>query len=92
MSPPTRPDAIIFILVGLAGDLSRRKLVPALDNLFVENRLPEYFAILVVGHRHRRPEDFRGAALAVRLVDFSIFFMVNGQWAGGFSWQYFTTM
>jgi cytochrome d ubiquinol oxidase subunit II len=54
MSPPTRPEAIIFIMVGLAGDLSRRKLVPALDNLFVENRLPEHFAILGVGQLHRR--------------------------------------
>jgi glucose-6-phosphate 1-dehydrogenase len=91
MSPPTYVEAIIFIMVGLAGDLSRRKLVPALDNLFVENRLPGHFAILGVGHLHRRAEDFRGAAPRSGWLISRYFFIVNGQWAGGSSWKYFTT-
>jgi glucose-6-phosphate 1-dehydrogenase len=59
VSPHTRPEATIFIVFGFAGDLSWRKLVPALYHLFLENRLPEHFAILGVGHLHLSDKDFR---------------------------------
>lgn len=36
----------IFIIFGGTGDLSKRKIIPALYNLFLENRLPENFAII----------------------------------------------
>lgn len=58
MSPDTRPKATIFIVFGFAGDLTWPKLVPALYNLFLENRRPEHFAILGLGHRHLSAEDF----------------------------------
>lgn len=60
MSPNSRPEATIFIIFGFAGDLTWRKAVPALYNLFLENRLPEPFAILRVGHMHMSDKDFRG--------------------------------
>jgi glucose-6-phosphate 1-dehydrogenase len=53
------PEASVFIIFGFAGDLTRRKLVPALFNLFLENRLPEQFAILGVGHKHQSDKDLR---------------------------------
>ena len=74
MSPNARHEATILIIFGFAGGLTWRKLVPAPYRLFPENRLPEHFAILGAGHLHLKDEDFRGAAPAVRLVDFSIFF------------------
>jgi glucose-6-phosphate 1-dehydrogenase len=59
MSSNLRPEASIFIIFGFAGDLTWRKLVPALFNLYLENHLPEQFAILGVGHKHMSDKDFR---------------------------------
>lgn len=36
----------IFIIFGGTGDLAKRKIIPALYNLFLENRLPEKFEII----------------------------------------------
>ena len=41
MQKETRPDAGIFVIFGGAGDLTWRKLVPALYNLFLDHWLPE---------------------------------------------------
>jgi len=41
-----RVDPFTLVIMGGAGDLSRRKLVPALFNLFGQGELPELFAIL----------------------------------------------
>ena len=49
----------IFVIFGFAGDLSWRKLYPALHDLFLENHLPEQFAILGVGHLHDSEEALR---------------------------------
>ncbi len=49
----------IFVIFGFAGDLSWRKLYPALHDLFLENHLPEQFAILGVGHLHDTEETLR---------------------------------
>jgi glucose-6-phosphate 1-dehydrogenase len=43
MSPDTRPKAAIFIVFGIAGDLTWPKSVPALYNQFLENRQPKHF-------------------------------------------------
>jgi glucose-6-phosphate 1-dehydrogenase len=39
-------DPCVFVLFGATGDLSRRKLLPALFRLFAERLLPENFAII----------------------------------------------
>jgi len=59
MSLTLRPEASVFIIFGFAGDLTWRKLVPALYNLFLEDRLPERFAILGMGHKHQSDKDFK---------------------------------
>jgi len=46
--------AVIFVIFGLAGDLSWRKLCPALFNLYLDKRLPEKFLIIGTG---RSPQD-----------------------------------
>ena len=36
----------VMIIFGASGDLTKRKLMPALYSLYKDNRLPEGFAIL----------------------------------------------
>jgi len=43
-----------IVIFGGTGDLTHRKLIPAIYNLFHENLLPDHFAIVAVG---RRPYD-----------------------------------
>jgi glucose-6-phosphate 1-dehydrogenase len=44
-----RPEDHILIIFGASGDLTKRKLLPALFELYIQNLLPEKFAILGVG-------------------------------------------
>ena len=39
----------VMIIFGASGDLTKRKLIPALYNLYKDNRLPEGFAVLGIG-------------------------------------------
>lgn len=49
-SKENRPaDAGVMVIFGVTGDLKKRKLFPALYNLFVQKFLPEDFAIIGVG-------------------------------------------
>ncbi len=43
------PDPAVLVILGGTGDLSHRKLVPALYNLHLDDWLPEEFAIVGVG-------------------------------------------
>ncbi|WP_347158597.1 glucose-6-phosphate dehydrogenase [Pontibacter chitinilyticus] len=49
----------IFIIFGGTGDLSWRKLAPALYNLFLENCLPADFSIIGTGRTKLSDDDFR---------------------------------
>lgn len=49
----------IFIIFGITGDLSGRKLLPALLNLYVNKRLPPKFAIVGFSRRSFSREEFR---------------------------------
>jgi glucose-6-phosphate 1-dehydrogenase len=59
MNPKTNFQPVIFVIFGFAGDLSWRKLFPALYDLFLENHLPKKFSILGVGHLHESEEALR---------------------------------
>lgn len=52
--PPT-----LFVVFGAQGDLTKRKLIPALYNLAASNHLPQEFAILGVDGIPMNTEDFR---------------------------------
>src|SRR6266404_5309702 len=52
-------DPCIMVIFGAAGDLTRRKLIPALYNLAKANLLSREFAILGVAHTKMSVEDFR---------------------------------
>ncbi len=49
----------IFIIFGITGDLSGRKLLPSLLNLYVKKRLPPKFAIVGFSRRPFTREEFR---------------------------------
>jgi len=49
----------IFIIFGVTGDLSQRKLIPALLSLYVKKMLPRKFSVIGFSRRHFSREDFR---------------------------------
>jgi glucose-6-phosphate 1-dehydrogenase len=53
------PEPSVFVLFGARGDLSRRKIVPALANLARAGLLPRSFALLGVGRQEFSNEAFR---------------------------------
>jgi glucose-6-phosphate 1-dehydrogenase len=58
--PPGRPaDPCIMVIFGAAGDLTQRKLIPALYNLAKANLLSREFAIVGVAHNAMSTDDFR---------------------------------
>jgi glucose-6-phosphate 1-dehydrogenase len=57
---PGRPgDPCIMVIFGAAGDLTRRKLLPALYNLAKAQLLSREFAILGIAHSAMSTDDFR---------------------------------
>ena len=49
----------VMVIFGGSGDLSWRKLVPALYNLYLDKWLPENFAVLGLGRKDLNDADFR---------------------------------
>lgn len=49
----------IMVIFGGTGDLTHRKLMPALYNLVYEKLLPEHFAIVSVGRKEKDLEQYR---------------------------------
>lgn len=49
-----------FIIFGASGDLTARKLVPALFHLYQRGKLPEPFAVIGYARRPYSPDEFRG--------------------------------
>lgn len=41
-------DSMTFVLLGATGDLANRKIIPALYNLFVEQKMPTFFSLIGV--------------------------------------------
>lgn len=50
--------ATVFIIFGGTGDLSKRKIFPALYNLFLEKRLPEKFAVIGTGRTELNDSEY----------------------------------
>ena len=53
------PPPCLLVIFGASGDLTKRKLVPALYGLFRENLLPEGFAVLGVSRTPYSDDTFR---------------------------------
>ena len=54
-----KPHACVLVIFGASGDLTKRKLIPALYNLALENRLPERFAVVGYARSEMSHEVFR---------------------------------
>ena len=54
-------ENFILIIFGATGDLTNRKLIPAIYSLKVQNLLPEKFEVVVVSRSRISDDDFRKA-------------------------------
>ncbi|WP_256757784.1 glucose-6-phosphate dehydrogenase [Cohnella sp. WQ 127256] len=48
-----------FVLFGATGDLAKRKIYPALYNLFIDGKLPQAFSLVGLGRREWTDESFQ---------------------------------
>ena len=53
------PDPCVMVIFGATGDLTMRKLVPALYNLAIDGLLPNGFSLIGVARRPMTDEEFR---------------------------------
>lgn len=49
----------IIVIFGATGDLAKRKLFPAFQNLFLDGRLDEKFKIIALGRAEKSDDEFR---------------------------------
>src|SRR5580765_1457213 len=64
LSNPQRPpgrvaDPCVMVIFGASGDLTRRKLIPALYNLAKAQLLPHEFAVIGIARSPMSSEDYR---------------------------------
>ncbi len=59
MQQNTLSNPVVFVIFGAAGDLTRRKLIPALYNLFLDGNLPKRFQVIGVDKSDLGEEQFR---------------------------------
>lgn len=59
MSAATKPSPTIIIIFGAAGDLTWRKLVPALYDLYRQGMLPDEFRVVGADHNKMSEEQFK---------------------------------
>ena len=53
------PDPCVVVIFGATGDLTRRKLIPALYNLAADGNLPPSLAVVCFARREKTSETFR---------------------------------
>jgi len=70
----------ILVIFGGTGDLTHRKLIPALYNLVVDKLLPKNFAIVSVGRRNKSEEEYK-QDMYKTLSDFSRNEVDDKHWA-----------
>ncbi len=62
MAKQEKHDSCILVVFGATGDLTHRKIIPALYNLLKKNELPKGFALVGVARRPYKHEEFRAEA------------------------------
>lgn len=73
------PDGVTIVIFGASGDLTQRKLIPALYNLYRKGRLPERFNIVGASRTEYSHEAFRELMLT-GVQDFSAGSFDSNQW------------
>jgi glucose-6-phosphate 1-dehydrogenase len=59
MPQPVDVEPTIIVIFGASGDLTRRKLIPAVYDLFLDKWLPEQFAVVGVSRTEMSEDQFR---------------------------------
>lgn len=54
-----KPDSLVLVIFGGSGDLTKRKLIPSLYQLFKQRKLPKRFAVLGVGRSPYIDDTYR---------------------------------
>lgn len=80
MTPTVEPH--LFVIFGGAGDLAKRKLIPALYELLVDKGLTDRVAILGVGRREMSDEEYRDI-VHTSLVDAGLSNEAAQRWCRG---------
>src|SRR5260370_8301840 len=57
--PEQLSDPCVMVIFGASGDLTKRKLIPALYNLAKEEYLPRHFALVGIARSAMSSEQFR---------------------------------
>ena len=79
MAESDQGNSTTFVIFGASGDLTSRKLIPALYNLYHKDRLPKTFNIVGVSRTKYSHEDFR-KEVENGVKEFSKESFDNGQW------------
>ncbi|HEX8241970.1 MAG TPA: glucose-6-phosphate dehydrogenase, partial [Longimicrobium sp.] len=64
------PQPLALVIFGATGDLTRRKLLPAVYRLFCDGLLPEHFAVVGFAREQMGDDDFR-ARMRAALEEFA---------------------
>jgi glucose-6-phosphate 1-dehydrogenase len=59
MPTDAQPKPTVMVIFGASGDLTQRKLLPALYNLFLDKCLPERFAVIGLDRKATSNDEFR---------------------------------
>ena len=59
----SKPDSLVLVIFGASGDLTKRKLIPSLYQLFKQGKLPKRFAVLGVGRTSYEDAVFSSRAV-----------------------------
>ncbi len=62
LAPPTTPPPLALVIFGASGDLTARKILPALANLAERGRLGDEFTVIGVARTNWSDEEFRQVA------------------------------
>ncbi|MGX9133263.1 glucose-6-phosphate dehydrogenase [Rummeliibacillus sp. JY-2-4R] len=56
-------DSMTFVLFGATGDLAKRKIYPALFNLYLNQKLPQSFSVIGVGRSESSDSEFQSRVI-----------------------------
>src|SRR6218665_3730435 len=63
MTKNKKMNPTIIVIFGGTGDLAKRKLFPAFQNLYLDDRMSEKFQIIALGRAQKSDEEFRSYVL-----------------------------
>ncbi len=82
-APKDTPDPCVLVIFGASGDLTKRKLIPALFELDHQGRLPEKFCVLGSSRTKMTDEEFRAHLKPMVAEHVTNFDEQHWQWFSG---------